>query len=162
MNTPCRVHTDFLVSLKEEIFIGKCFTPWRFSRVCLFSGKVVNFLHLWSLTQLCASMPLRDQMSRNLSSLRPQNCVWDSELQADKDDCFKLDNAGNEHQLPVRRSVQLIEQKDHLHSIEVGAMDQEGDPVKATVWHCTGWFLCVNLTKAGVITDKGASVEMPP
>jgi hypothetical protein len=27
---------------------------------------------------------------------------------------------------------------------------------------CTGWF-CVNLTQAGVITEKGASVgEMPP
>jgi hypothetical protein len=28
--------------------------------------------------------------------------------------------------------------------------------------NCTGWF-CINLTQAGVITEKGASVgEMPP
>jgi hypothetical protein len=35
--------------------------------------------------------------------------------------------------------------------------------LQAYVGNCSGWFLCVNLTQAGVITEKGASVEeMPP
>uniref|UniRef100_G1TUM7 Nucleophosmin n=1 Tax=Oryctolagus cuniculus TaxID=9986 RepID=G1TUM7_RABIT len=76
---------------------------------------------------------MEDLMDMVMSPLRPQNCLFDCELKADKDYHFKVDNDENEHQLSLRTVSLGAGAKDELHIVEADAMNYAGSPIKVTL-----------------------------
>ncbi|TKC43217.1 hypothetical protein EI555_011898 [Monodon monoceros] len=76
---------------------------------------------------------MEDSMDMDMSPLRPQNYLFRCELKANKDDHFKVDNDGNEHQLSSRTVSLGAGAKDELHIIKAEVMNYEGSPIKVTL-----------------------------
>ncbi|XP_066896267.1 nucleophosmin-like [Kogia breviceps] len=76
---------------------------------------------------------MEDLMDMDMSPLRPRNYLFGCELKANKDDHFKVDNDGSEHQLSLRTVSLGAGAKEELHVVKAEAMNYEGSPIKVTL-----------------------------
>ncbi|XP_023041394.1 nucleophosmin-like [Piliocolobus tephrosceles] len=76
---------------------------------------------------------MEDSRDVDMFPPRPQNYLFSSELKADKDCHFKVDNDENDHQLSLRTVSLGAGAKDELHIVEAEAMNYGGSPIKVAL-----------------------------
>ena len=89
-------------------------------------------LSAFSPTYVCATTHGRVDGHRH-ERLETLNYLFNSELKANKDDHFDVDNDENERQLSLRMVSLGARAKDELHIVEAEAMNYEGSPITVTL-----------------------------